>query len=205
MNERAHGIETLGRSQSARIAELLGEARGRGWACFAAVRRVTDPSVLAAMSRTPTLLIVEGSDLGLPPRGETDGDAWRRELRNMYQAVSQGNRQAGKTGEMLHRHLAEHAPDGALDAVRQTGGYGREQDPYMNCKLMVLAEPMGDGEAAEWRPTVSWCGSADLVPGMEGTGLIVRDPETARQALEYWNEILGDTRPIDWERWIPGG
>jgi hypothetical protein len=40
---------------------------------------------------------------------------------------------------------------------------------------------------------------------MEGTGLIVRDPETARQALEYWNEILGDTSPIDWERWIPEG
>ena len=97
----------------------------------------------------------------------------------MYQAVSQGNRQAGKTRDMLHRHLTGHAPDGALDAVRQTGGYGREQDPYMNCKLMVLAEPMGDGETAEWRPTVSWCGSADLVPGMEGTGLIVRDPETS--------------------------
>ena len=190
-------------NQLERIAELLEEAQRNGWACFAAVRKVTDPRVLAAMSKTPTLLIVEGDDLGLPPRGETDGPAWRRKLREMYNAISQGNNKAGRTGEMLLQHLERHAPDGIRDAVRRTGGYGREQNPYLNCKMLVFAEPPGQGDTPVWRPTASWCGSADLMPGVEGTGVIVRDREIARQSLEFWNEILHDTRPVDWDRWIP--
>ena len=192
-NDANQTQETITQDHDHRLVELLGEAQGRGWACFAAIPRLTDPAVLTALSRTPALMIVERSQTRAVPGRRRD------QVIHNYRSISDGVNQQEPLQTLLRSLLPPAAPPQGVRQLTQSSSTPAPRQP-----LVVLAEPPGPSAPGEWNPRASWTQeTADRESNPNWSATLTRGGETPRGLFQEWLKLLQHSEPLDWQEWSP--
>ena len=195
-NDANQTQETITQDHDHRLVELLGETQGRGWACLAAIPRLTDPAVLTALSRTPTLMIVEKTPAHVTPGRSLD------QVLDNCRRISENINQQGETFAHLRQLMAPSTPlQGVRQLAHDTQG---STNPTLQQPFLVLAEPPANNTIGDWTPRVAWTyDHGDWESMSEWSSTLSRGGEEPHRLFQKWLALLESSGPLPWQEWSP--
>ena len=191
--------------QREQVIRFIEQAAGSmNTVCFGAVAWLTDLEILEAMSKLPTVMLVQKEDFLRPDTGN-DQPGWEQQLRSAYDRLPE-----------FEHGMRYHLPwvagqlsilgDPGYEPVRCIGQRPNpsRNSPRMHHKFLVMARYKSrteEGNQLYWRPYAVWTGSYNMTQmGSDSweNSLILENPEIARAYLNEWTQLFAMSEPLDW-------